>query len=57
MEVRKLRPQDSATMNKIMAEAKAPVGVEAKPKREFKKRPEVKINRPFSFLAGYKIRK
>lgn len=52
----KLRPQDSATMNKIMAEAKTPASEEEKPKKEFRKRIDVKINRPFASLAGFKIK-
>lgn len=51
---KKLSPQNSETMNKIMAEAKPQEG--ERPRREFRKRPDIKINRPFEALAGLKVR-
>lgn len=52
---KKLSPQHAETMNKIMADT-LPAPTKEKPRREFKKRPEIKINRPFAGLAGLKIK-
>lgn len=51
-----MNKQQSETMNKVMAKAEIPTPAE-RPKREFKPRPEVKINKPFAALAGLKIGK
>lgn len=53
---KKMKPHHAEILNRVAAQSASPANCE-RPKREFKKRPEVKINKPFAALAGFKANK